>query len=261
MFKAEYEVFDKSGYTSTIYLMPGTRKVVKSFFPECIEHHFSTEKKVYERFSSHNHPTSILKYYGVAENDPAGLVLELAENRNLYSYLWDHDLHQMRSVEPKLLYRWAHQAATALTFAHSLGVIHSDIHCVNFVLDGNLDLKVADWAGASIDGSQSYSRYRTTHSLLCVQGSGSQPSLQSDIFGFASALHIMIVGYDIFPELDYEKDHDEIVRRLRDLEYPDTSQFPVLASVTLNCWKLKYESMQDVVSAIEAETKLYGDRE
>ncbi|KAL8951492.1 MAG: hypothetical protein Q9222_002546 [Ikaeria aurantiellina] len=257
MSKAEREIFDKSGYTSIIYRTPGTCRVVKSFLPECIEKHFSTEQKVYERFSAHDHPPSILKYYGVAADDPAGLVLELAERRNLYSCLWDHEMGQMRPVEPKLLYKWAYQAATALDFAHSLGVIHFDIHCVNFVLDQNLELKVADWAGASIDGSISYSCYRTTHSLLCVQGKGSRPSVQSEIFAFGSALHNMNVGHDIFPELDYEKDHNEIVRRLRNQEFPDTSNFSVLGDVTLSCWRLQYESMQDVVDTVKADLKSY----
>lgn len=152
-------------------------------------------------------------------------------------------------------YRWARQAAEALQFAHSCGVLHSDIHCVNFVFDSNLDLKVAEWAGASIDGSRSHSCYRTTHSLLYIRGRGSKLSVQSEIFGLGSAMHNMVVGLDIFPELDYEKDNDEIIRRLREKEFPNTIDFPVLGLVTLKCWKLQNQSMQDVVNAIVSETK------
>jgi len=256
MSEGHYEFFDGSGYTSKIFRIPGTRKVVKSFFPECLETHFLAEKQAYERFSTHKHPSSILKYYGVDENDSAGLVLELAEKRNLYDYVWDAERRGHEKSRGHL-YRWARQAAEGLAFAHSCGVIHSDVHCVNLLLDENLDLKVADWAGASIDGSRSYSCYRTTHSLLKVQGKGSRPSVQSDIFGLGSALHNMIVGHDVFPELDYEKDKDEIVRRLRDKEFPDTSKFPALGEVVLNCWKLQYETMRDVGDAIEAGRNQY----
>ena len=258
MYENSYDVFDRSGYTSIIYQIPGTRKVVKSFFPECVLTHFPVEKQAYERFSARDHPTSILKYYGSDENDPAGLVLELAENRNLYNYVWDAELRGHDKSSPTL-YRWARQAAEALAFAHSCGVLHSDIHCANFVLDSNLDLKVADWAGASIDSGHSHSSYRTTHSLLCVQGRGSKPSVQSEIFGLGSAMHNMIVGHDIFPELDYEKDNDEIVRRLRDKEFPDTRNFSALGDVILKCWKLEYASMQDVLDAVEAERKEHED--
>ncbi|KAL8713135.1 MAG: hypothetical protein Q9220_002656 [cf. Caloplaca sp. 1 TL-2023] len=247
------EVFDKSGYTSVIHKVPGADRVVKSFLPECVENHFSSEKIAYERFAKVSRPPNILQYHGVAANDKAGLVFELAENRDLYRYLWNSETQQKRLIEPQLLYKWAHQAATALAFAHSLNVIHSDIHCANFVLDDHLDLKVADWAGASVDDGVSYSCYRTTHSLLCVQGKRSWPGVQSEIFAFGSALHNMITGHDIFPELDYEEDHNEIVRRLRDGEFPDTSNFSVLADVTSNCWRLQYKSMQDVVDAIEIE--------
>ena len=66
--------------------------------------------------------------------------------------------------------RWARQAAEALAFVHSCGVLYSDIHCVNFLLNKNLDLKVADFAGASIDGEKSWSFYRTTHQLPDADG-------------------------------------------------------------------------------------------
>jgi hypothetical protein len=44
------------------------------------------------------------------------------------------------------------------------------ISAVNFLLDKNLDLKVTDFAGASIDGENSWSFYRITHRLPDTDG-------------------------------------------------------------------------------------------
>ena len=151
-----YKVLDNSGYTSTIYSLPGEPpRVCKSFNEECMQTHFPVEKAAYERFSAHNHPSSILKYYGTHDDMPAGIILELTENKNLHKYRWDQRQFGKPDPENEVLYRWALQATEALEFAHSLGVFNSDIHCVNFFLDRNLDMKVGDWAGASIDGSRS----------------------------------------------------------------------------------------------------------
>ena len=45
--------------------------------------------------------------------------------------------------------RWAKQAAEGVRLLHSHGVIH-DISPRNFLLDGELDLKIADFAGLSL---------------------------------------------------------------------------------------------------------------
>jgi serine/threonine protein kinase len=80
-------------------------------------------------------------------------------------------------------------------FAHSCGVSHFDIHYVNFLLDKNLDLKVADFAGASIDGGKSWSFYRITHQLPDADGKDRQYmkiTVASEIFTLDSAPYYMV---------------------------------------------------------------------
>jgi serine/threonine protein kinase len=215
--------------------------------------------EAYERFTAWGHPATILKYYGREEHDPAGIVLELAERGNLYKYLWDN-FDDPPSWET--LYRWARQAAEALAFAHSCGVLHSDIHYVNFLLDENLDLKAADFAGASIDSSKSWSFYRVTHCLTDAEGKDSRRmeiTTVSEIFGFGSALHDMVAGHDIFPALHYACDRAEIVRRLWERKFPDTSELPVLGSVISKCWNLECDSMVDIVDCIDAGSRSFAN--
>jgi serine/threonine protein kinase len=141
-----YKVVDSSGYTSTVYYLPGDPpRVCKSFNEECT--HFPVEEEAYKRFSANDHPSSILKYYGIHDSIPAGIILELAEKTNLYKYRWVQNRSGNPDPETEVLYRWAGQAAEGLEFAQSLGVYNSDIHCVNFFLDEDLNLEVGDWAG------------------------------------------------------------------------------------------------------------------
>ena len=83
----------------------------------------------------------------------------------------------------------------------------------------NLDLKVANWAGATIDGSQSNSCYHTTHRLLCVEGKGSAPIVDNEIFGLGSALHNIVVGHEIFSSLNC---NDETIRLFDSLKITDS---------------------------------------
>lgn len=141
-------------------------------------------------------------------------------------------------------------------FAHSCGVLHADIHVINFLLDENLNLKVADFAGASVDGGISWSFYRLTHQLFSSDRGGTKGmkiSIKSEIFAFGSALWSMVTGMDLWPELEYMKDRTEIVRRLRGGEMPDVAEMKVLGEVARKCWALEYESMQEVGVAVEEE--------
>ena len=260
-----YEVLDTWGYTSTVYYLPGdSPKACKSFNKECFHTHFPVEKEAYERFSAHDHPSSILKYYGIHDSIPAGIILELAEKKNLNKYRWDKKHCQYPSdPAPEILYRWAGQAAEALEFAHSLGVFNSDIHCVNFFLDQDLNLKVGDWAGASIDGSRSHSSYRLRYRMFDADGAdvarATGITVRTEVFALGTALYFMVTCEEPWPDLREPEDREEIKRRIGAKEFPDTSLLPVLGSVVLRCWYVEFTSMTEVLCAIEAERKLAGE--
>lgn len=257
----------RQGYTSTIYRLPDDPpRVCKAFNKESAEILYQVEKAAYERFTASNHPASILKYYGIHESIPAGLVLELADNKDVFSYL-DHQKRLGNSApDDGMLYRWTRQTAEALAFAHSVGVYNSDIHCVNLVLDQDLNLKVADWAGASIDGSRSHSSYRLRHRLFNAAGTdvaraqGITP--ETEIFALGTAIYNMVSGQDLWPELREPADRKQIKNRIIAGDFPDTSQLRVLGNVVEKCWRVDFASMQEVVHAVEAEASLHesGDR-
>lgn len=257
-------ILDNTGYTSTVYYLPGPparacKSFNKNFKSRPIQTLYSVEKEAYERFSAHDHPTSILKYYGVHPTIPSSLILELAENRNLNEYRWNMKHCQRPSdPAPEVLYRWAQQSAEALEFAHSLGVYNSDVHCVNFLLDRDLNLKVGDWAGASIDGSLSHSSYRLKYSLFDADGRDvprvAGISAVTEIFALATALYFMVTCEEPWPELDERAGAgEEIKKRIVEKQFPDTNSLPVLGNIIWRCWRVEFASMTEVLHAIKAE--------
>ena len=266
MSSTDYELLESSwgGYTSTIYHIPNdSRKICKSFSGKYAQTNFPAEVAAYERFMARDHPSSILKYYGVDKTRADSIVLELAANGNFLKYRLDHIQFGDPTPSPETFCRWASQAAEGLAFAHSCNVLHSDIHCVNLFLDEDLNLRVADFAGASIDGGRSYSTYRLTHRLFDWDGND-MPSMKitvaCEIFAFGSALYTMVAGHDLFPELDDSRDREKIVQLLQKRMFPDTKTLPALGPVIRKCWNLVFVSMNEVQEAIEAEKKLLDNQ-
>lgn len=94
-----------------------------------------------------------------------------------------------RSAPNKQL-RWATQIAEALKFVHDAGIIHGDLTSANIFLDANLNPKVADFAGSSIDGSPL---------LVVVTESHEYPgpllSIKADLFALDSVFYEIMTGY------------------------------------------------------------------
>ncbi|KAF2725455.1 hypothetical protein K431DRAFT_280828 [Polychaeton citri CBS 116435] len=252
-----YQAMESRGFTSIIYHLPGDPpRICKSFNQDCIDSHFPIEQEAYARFSAHHHPSSILKYYGVHDSIPAGIILEFAAKADLHKYLWELGQFGEPSPKAEVMYRWARQATEALEFAHSLGVYNSDIHCINFFLDHDLNLKVGDWAGASIDGSRSRSSYRLKYRLFDADGTdvprATGITASTEIFALGTALYHIVTGHEPWPDLSERGDSVEIKKRIREKDFPDTSVLPVLGGVVSKCWNVEFASMTQVRHAIEA---------
>lgn len=247
------------GHTSTIYLVPPQNNAIDLLVCKSIHPHFATtlfpvEKLVYERFSAaQNAPSSLLTYHGIHTDIPSGLILEFAQQGNLQDWLFSV------AVPPSeaLVYKWALQAAEALSFAHNLGILHSDIHPLNFFLTGDLDLKVGDWGGASVDGSVSHCSYRYRYRLFDGDGMDVAKeygvSAQTEVFAFGMAVFAMVSGQQIWPELEEPRDYDEIKQRNVQKRFPDTTTLRILGDVVEGCWSGRLQSMQEVRVAVERE--------
>ncbi|KAI9746305.1 MAG: hypothetical protein M1818_000016 [Claussenomyces sp. TS43310] len=236
------------GTTGLVARFPNTNKVIKiphGGDPEAYAR-FLIETRVYERFKqSPNRPASILQYFSGSDK---GIILENAENATVRHYL-----HKSRdSFHERLLVRWAKQAAESLVFCHSEGILHGDINCGNLFLDRDLNLKLGDFSGSSVDQSPALVCYSTTHQLpddLFFSSTEAKITEEMEVFAFGSTLYEMITGSEPYSD----QEDAEVETLFRQKTFPDVSGLGMLGSIICGCWYLDFHCMADVLSSIEAK--------
>jgi serine/threonine protein kinase len=114
--------------------------------------HFSEEKEYVERFLREaraaallNHPNIISVYDAGVADDVYYLIMEYVKGQNLSVVLQGVD-----SLEEDKCVRLMHQAASALSYAHSEGIIHHDVKPQNLILTPEDQLKICDLGLATL---------------------------------------------------------------------------------------------------------------
>ncbi|KAF1918253.1 kinase-like domain-containing protein [Ampelomyces quisqualis] len=191
-------------------------------------------KTIYERFDQRGGHPGLLRYYGPYDS---GIRLELVPNWNLSSFLRKRP---ETGIEQRL--RWARQITDALCFVHAANVIHGDLTLDNVFLTQDLDIKLADFGGSSLDGSDL---------LVSVHASHRYPepllSTAADIFSLASAHYSIMTGKRPYQDLS-EK---EITALFKDGKFPETDTLGPTGAIIRNCWQFKYKRVVDVYKEIE----------
>ena len=164
------------------------------------------EAQVYQRLGcDHN---GILRYYDRIGN---ALILQHACHGSIRRYF----RIEKQSASPSLCRRWIKQIASAMSFVHSQKILHGDISCNNVFLDENLDVKLGDFAGSSIDGKPSLVCYETSHDNPNIE----DISTQSELFALGSTFFEIMTGqrpYEGWPDREVEDAY-------RNGKFPDTS--------------------------------------
>ncbi|KAH8433040.1 uncharacterized protein LDX57_010679 [Aspergillus melleus] len=186
-----------------------------------------------------SHPR-ILASKGLNEN---GLVLQYASNGNVYERVTSEP---GISFDQKL--RWCKQAAEAVKYIHEKGVIHCDINLRNFLLDDNLNVLLADFQGM----------LKSTHGETLLDGlsrecsksfmpriHGDFANVKTDIFALGSAIYFIMLGHEVFPELDNLEDDEQIASRFQSGQFPTDSH--ACSMITDKCWRQMYESAEEII--------------
>jgi serine/threonine protein kinase len=126
-------------------------------------------------------------------------------------------------------------------------VIHCDIKPDNLLLDENLDLKVCDFAGSSLQGSKALvsSSTRFWRSTLPK----TPCDAQDDIFGLGSTIYTILTGKEPYGELE----SDEVEARFSSADFPDTSNL-FFGEVMQACWR-GHIPIQDICNLIETSMR------
>ncbi|KAG6011953.1 hypothetical protein E4U54_007826 [Claviceps lovelessii] len=240
------EDYVSNGNTGFVVLDKATQTVVKfasssSWAQDAIQR----EKEVYQRLSSRGAHPGILTYHGEFEH---GIRLEFAPNGRLSDFLQGErfDGSQHLSIQ------WMLQAADALGYIHSAGVIHGDFTTDNIFLDAHLNLRIADFAGSSIDSSEF---------LVSVTPSHHHPtdvkSVQGDLFAYASAMYQVFTGQGPYASLP----EDELEERYKSNIFPDTQNLGDVGRIIRNCWEGRYSDSYGVAQDIRKLQQRENTRE
>jgi len=183
-----------------------------------------TERNAYRELQRNGkYCDHVLKCYEV--DNPNGLVLERCKET---VRRWIRSRSSDYSPRTEAI-RLAMEAAKGLAYVHSCGIVQGDVGCHNMLLDYQGSLKLADFAGSSVGGSEATVDYEAGSKLP----GESEPSIKSDIFALGSAIYEMITGRPPYKGRPYT----EVQRLFKQGRFPqDFDPIPELRFIVEKCW-------------------------
>lgn len=178
------------------------------------------EMKIFERLG--NHP-GIIPYFGRNYNEGGGLLLGFAEYNDLESFCdeWYWPRVPVR-------FRWCVQMAEALAFVHSKGVVHGDITWRNVLVTSDMDAKLSDFAGSSIDGRQFLATGNPPFypwkpdSRINYRWPADHFGIKDDIFALGTLIYTIMVGEPPYDDLTPK---EIAIRFTEPIQIPPIPQF------------------------------------
>lgn len=138
------------------------------------------------------------RYNSSSDITEDGLELEFASQGSVTNHL---SKHPTLSCDIRL--KWCVQAAEALAFVHSKGVIHCNFHTDKLSLDAELNALLSDNQG-TIKKATMVTLRKVPDTFSSV-GPTSLPSEATDGFAFGSLIYTIMVGIDPYSQLSDAK--------------------------------------------------------
>lgn len=192
----------------------------------------TTESLIYKKLGHHPRLIRALDW------DPEGCILtmEYMPNGPLKDFLSVNN----EAVSTALRFQWAKEAAEGLQVLHDAEVVHCDVEPKNFLLDADLDLKISDFSGSSLEGSRASACAGSRYSRPGFDFHRQQ-TVSDDLFGLGSTIYFIITGQTPFGDLP----SDEVEKNYRAQVYPNVSGV-MCGSIIRKCWDFEVTSAQEV---------------
>ena len=197
----------------------------------------TTEFRIYERLGPHPRLVKIISW----DPEDCVLVMEYMPNGSLKDYLCEHN----DKVSKKQRLQWAREAAEGLQRLHSANVIHCDVEPKNFLLDSDLSLKIADFSGSSLDGSQPSACAGMRFSEPNFNWR-SPPTVRQDLYSLGSTIYNIMTGRPPFQELP----SNEVEKFFKASTFPELTDI-LCGEVIQRCWYNEVASAQEIYNAIQ----------
>ncbi|RDL30114.1 Uncharacterized protein BP5553_10392 [Venustampulla echinocandica] len=199
------------------------------------------ERRIYENLGPHARLVKIIAW----DADECVLTMEYMPNGCLRDYLTMHNDEIL--VAQRL--RWAREAAEGLQLLHSTHILHCDVGPKNFLLDANLNLKIADFSGSSFEGSRASAcappiRFQSpSHDF---RGS----TIQDDLFALGSMVYFIMTGRAPYEDVG----SDEVKKRYKAHNFPSDVTEILCGEIIQRCWHFEVASAQEVYDFVSNES-------
>ncbi|KAL5114146.1 hypothetical protein ACEQ8H_007943 [Pleosporales sp. CAS-2024a] len=197
------------------------------------------EAQIYKRLGVH---PRLVKFRNWDPIEHA-LTLEYMPNGNLKEYVQKHG----QAISLSYRQQWVREVTEAVELLHSHNVIQGDVGPHNFLLDIDLSLKICDFGGSSLDGSQATVvpgvRYRLP--------SWGAATIKEDLFGLGSTIYFIATGHEPYEELT---DEDQVEKLYQKGVFPELGEVPFAGIISL-CWRQKAESAKMLLELMRSSEK------
>jgi serine/threonine protein kinase len=192
------------------------------------------EAQIYERLGVH--PRLIeFKHWDPVDHI---LTLEYMPNGNLKEYIQKHG----QEITPCQRQQWVRDVTEGVELLHSHDVIQGDVGPHNFLVDVDLRLKICDFGGSSLDGSQATVapgiRYRLP--------SFGDTTVKEDLFALGSTIYFIATGHEPYEELT---DETQVEKLYKNGTFPELSEVPFAEIIAL-CWRQEAESAKMIMELV-----------
>lgn len=143
-------------------------------------------------------------------------------------------------------YRIARQTIEAVVFIHRKDVIHSDLSARQFLVDKRCNVRLSDFGGSSLQGSEAIVMENASHFL--PRDEDSPNTVHSDLFALGSTVYKILLGRKPYKLTEEE----EIQRRFSQKVFPtlDEIRSQQWRRVIHKCWMCKYDCASDIFEDI-----------
>jgi len=140
------------------------------------------EAQIYERLGVHPRLVQFKHWDPVSHT----LTFGYMPNGNLKAHVQKHG----QEILPSQRQQWVREATEGVELLHLHNVIQGDVGPHNFLLDVDLSLKICDFSGSSLDGSQATIVLGVRHRLLNLGGI----IVKEDLFALGSTIYFIVIG-------------------------------------------------------------------
>lgn len=141
---------------------------------------------------------------------------------------------------------WILALAEGLEMLHSVNIVHCDYSPKNFLLDHDLELKVADFGCVSIDGARSAAggsvRFYPRRVLA-----NEHIDATDDLFALGSSIFEVLTGVPPYKDLEIEQ-----IQCLYRLNQYDSLVGLEMAEIIRDCWLLRVGTASEVFQRVKA---------